>query len=118
LGKEYVSVDSAIIHIERKAAWGDLLRSYKIFLDEKSVGTIRQGMHSSFEVSAGRHEIFLTIDWCSSQRMSIDLAPGEKVKLICQARNAWLWVAFYNITFRANNYIKLSQEPFKDLIMS
>ena len=111
-GKENITMESAIIFITRKPALADSLRSYKIFLNEKLVGTIRQGMSSSFEVYPGHHDIFLTIDWCASRRVSIDLEPGDEVNLFCQPSNPWF--AFYNITFGANNYIKLFQEPFKD----
>lgn len=103
-------MESAIIHIERKPAWADCLRAYQIVLDGEPVGTIRQGMSSSFEVQPGRHEIFLTIDWCSSRHVSVDLAPDARVHLICRGGNVLF--ALYNITFEANDYIKLSQEPF------
>jgi hypothetical protein len=109
-------MEGAIIHIERKPAWGDFFRVYTVFLDEKPIGGIRQGLSRSFEVHPGRHEVFLNIDWCSSRRMSIDLAPGEEVKLICQGRDIWDGLRY--MTFGANNYIKLFQEPFEDLIMS
>jgi hypothetical protein len=109
-------MESATIHIERKPAWGDLLRSYTIFLDARPIGGIRPGLSRSFEVHPGRHEVFLNIDWCSSQHLTIDLAPGEEVKLICQGRNVVFGVCYMIV--RANDYIKLSQEPFKDLIMS
>ena len=107
-------MDSAIIYLERKPAWGDILRSYKIFLDEKFVGTICHQKSCSFEVQSGLHEIFLTIDWCSSRHISIDLAPNEEVKLVCQARIPWR--ALYNITYGANDYIQLTQEPFNNLL--
>ena len=103
-------MDTTLIQIERKPAWTDLLRSYQIVLDGERVGTIRQGMGHAFEVSAGHHEIILTIDWCSSQRLSLYLEPGEKVKLVCQGRNPFL--AFYYTTIGARNYIRLFREPF------
>jgi hypothetical protein len=114
MGKEYIGMESAMIQIERKRSWADMFRSYQIFLDGKLVGTIHQGKSSSFEVHPGHHEIFLTIDWCSSQHLSMGLAPGEKVKVICQGRNPLF--GLYNITFGANNYIKLFREPFQDLL--
>jgi len=100
----------ATIQIKRRAAWGDLLRSYQIVLDGACVGTIRQGKSHTFEVHPGHHELFLTIDWCSSQCLLIDVEPGEEVHLVCQGRNALF--ALYNITSRANDYIQLFREPF------
>lgn len=109
-------MESAIIHLKRRATWADMLRSYQIFLDGEQVGTIRQGMGLTFQVHPGHHELFLTIDWCSSRHLSICLAPGERTTLICQGRNALF--TLYNITLGANNYIKLAQEPIKDLLFS
>lgn len=51
-------MQTAIIHIVRKPALSDLLRSYKIFIDGKQVGSIRHGKYCSFEVSPGCHEVF------------------------------------------------------------
>jgi hypothetical protein len=112
LRKEIMKMENAIIHIERRAAWADLLRSYKIVLDEKVAGTIRSKRHCSFEVRPGRHEIFLTISWCSSRHLLLDLAPGEEVNLVCQGRTSTS--TLYNVTVGADDYIILFQEPFID----
>ncbi|HEU5381738.1 MAG TPA: hypothetical protein VFV38_40475 [Ktedonobacteraceae bacterium] len=101
-------MQTAIIHIVRKPALSDLLRSYKIFIDGKQVGSIRHGKHCSFDVAPGHHEVFLTIDWASSQRLSLTLAPGKQINLVCQAKNPLL--AVYNVTAGSKDYIKLYQE--------
>lgn len=102
-------MEHAIIHLERKRAYTDLLRSYKVIIDDELVGTIRHGKSCSFQVHPGHHDIFLMIDWCSSQHLTIDIDPGEEIKLICQGENALF--ALYNVTYGANNYIKLYREP-------
>ena len=104
-------METAIIHIERTSAWADFLRAYKVVLDGEPVGTIRQGKSRSFEVKPGHHEIFLTVDWCSSQPIFVNLAPSARVHLICQGRE--VFSALSNTLFGANDYIKLYQEPFK-----
>ncbi len=98
---------TAIINISRKPAFSDLWRSYKIFIDGKQVGSIRHGKQCSFEVSPGHHEVFLTIDWASSQRLSLTLAAGEQINLVCQAKNPLF--AAYNATIGSEDYIKLYQ---------
>jgi hypothetical protein len=108
-------MDNAMIHLARRPAWADMLRSYQIFLDGEPVGSIRQGMSCAFQVHPGHHELYLTIDWCSSRHLSIYLAPGEKTTLICQGRNALF--ALYNISFGAHDYIRLFQEPIKDVLL-
>jgi hypothetical protein len=65
---------------------GDIGRTYKVFIDDQVVGAIRRKETKTFEVSPGRHRIHLEIDWCSSRRVSVELPPGEEVKLTCSAR--------------------------------
>ena len=98
-------MEHAIIHLERKKGPSDLLRSYKVIIDDELAGTIRHGKSCSFQVRPGRHDIFLMIDWCSSQHLTIDIAPGEEIKLICQANSPSLW---FNMPMR--DYMKLYQE--------
>jgi len=101
-------MEHAIIHLWRKPPYTDLLRAYKIIIDGKRVGTIRPGKRHLFEIEPGHHDIFLRVDWGSSRHLSIDLAPGEEVKLICQGGNPFAWL--YNVTAGARNYIKLYYE--------
>lgn len=65
---------------------GDIGRTYKVFIDDQVVGAIRRKETKTFEVSPGRHRIHLEIDWCSSRSVSVELPPGEEVKLTCSAR--------------------------------
>jgi hypothetical protein len=66
--------------------WGDIGRTYKVFIDDQAVGAIRRKETKTFEVSPGKHQIHLEVDWCSSRTVSVELPPGEEVKLTCKAR--------------------------------
>jgi hypothetical protein len=65
----------------------DLLRSYKVIIDGTFVGAIRRRQTRSFDVSPGQHEIHLTIDWCRSRSIQLELLPGEEAHLSCKARS-------------------------------
>jgi hypothetical protein len=65
---------------------GDIGRTYKVFIDDRAVGAIRRKETKTFEVAPGKHRIHLEIDWCSSRRVSVELPPGQEVKLTCSAR--------------------------------
>jgi hypothetical protein len=78
---------------------GDVLRTYKVVIDGKTVGDIRRGETKTFDVPAGRHEIH----WAKSRNLELDLSSGDVASLTCSARppNAGLAV------LASKNYIKL-----------
>ncbi len=77
-------LEAATLHMTRLPGWGSALRAFQIILDDKEIGAIRWGESLAFEVQAGHHVLFLRIDWVSSQRLTFDIAPGEKVTFLCQ----------------------------------
>lgn len=107
--KEVTNMESATIYLKRQQASVDVLRAYNVFIDGKKMGTIHQMESRSFEVQPGHHEVFLTIDWCSSTSLSVDVVALDEVKLFCKA-NANLLTVFYFITVGSQHYISLFQE--------
>jgi|GEM_PF-1863568 hypothetical protein len=99
---------NAVIRIARDPGFADSLRSYKIFIDFVQVGVIYQKELRSFEVSPGHHDIYLEINWCSSQHLDIDLAAGEEVTLICRSSHPLL--AAFRPYFNPERYIELYPE--------
>jgi hypothetical protein len=68
-----------------------------------SVGEIRRGETNTYDVSPGRHEIHVEIDWASSQKLELDLSSGDVASLTCSARSpnaGWTALA-------SKSYIKL-----------
>jgi hypothetical protein len=61
----------------------DLLRSYAVIVDGEQVAKIRRGQRLELPVAAGRHVIFLKIDWCKSPNVEFEAQPGEKIQLTC-----------------------------------
>ena len=76
-------VDDALIELRRRSgSWGDSLRAYKIRLEKESVGSIAEGESKTIATS-GRHELYLRIDYCRSQVLSVEVKSGETVCLEC-----------------------------------
>ena len=88
---------------------GDLGRAYKVFVDDREVGSIRRGQQESFEVPPGHHRIQLKIDWCTSPEVAVDLGAGEEASLGCKAR--WPSTLATTITTQRNSYIVLELLP-------
>jgi hypothetical protein len=91
--------------ILRRRGWpiSDLLRTYKVVLDDRVVGWIKRRKTLTFDVAPGHHELHLEIDWCSSRDLLLDLAACEEVRLICGGRGPSL----YGITRGRSDYIAL-----------
>ena len=94
--------------LTRGITWADCLRKYKIKLDDKEVGTIKQGETFTFEISPGPHEIYLRIDWAKSKKIEFNLQEGQTAKFYCQGLHLWkLPLAIFYITVFFFRYVHL-----------
>jgi hypothetical protein len=71
-----------MIRIKRKHALIDLFRSYKILLDDKEVGRIKNGKVFEVHVSPGTHRLQLKIDWCASNPVEFE-CNDELIEFEC-----------------------------------
>jgi hypothetical protein len=94
------------IEIQRASKYTDRVRAYKVHVDGKEVGTIKNGETAEFQVAPGTHEVKLTIDWTSSPPLTIDAPPGGAVRLTCAPR-ANPFTALWFATVGKNRYLKL-----------
>lgn len=66
----------------RERAMMDYFRAYKILVNGKQVGTVKNGMDFKLEVTPGNYLIQLQIDWCYSNSVEIEI-NNENVILKC-----------------------------------
>jgi len=55
-----------MIRIIRENCFNDSLRKYKVILDKTCIGDVSNGETKEFNISQGKHELYLKIDWCQS----------------------------------------------------
>jgi hypothetical protein len=92
---------SAVLILSRaKGGRRDLFRAYKVLVDDDEVGTIKRGQRLELPVAAGRHVLRLTIDWCSSRPLQLELSAGESVEVTCAPAGP---------EFSDENYIELKR---------
>lgn len=72
--------------LRRKHGGGDLFRAYHVLVDGDDIGEVRRGQSRLFDISTGRHEVHLVIDWARSPSVEIDVVSGETVKLVCSPK--------------------------------
>jgi hypothetical protein len=96
----------ATIRLERTSkGYPDRLRAYRLRLDGQVAGRIRRGEELALDVEPGHRALQLTIDWCKSRTLELDLADSE-VQLRCWSAANPL-TALYWLTRRRSSYIGL-----------
>jgi hypothetical protein len=70
----------ALLNIVRDSGYADRLRAYKVIVDGKTAGEIRNGETKEFPISSGQHELSLKIDWCGSKTIRFTVADGDVLR--------------------------------------
>jgi len=63
--------------IIRNSEYVNRLRTYLIYLDGVKLGNVANGDSKEFEISAGHHQVWAKINWCSSPTISFDVNEGK-----------------------------------------
>ena len=84
-----------MVRLKRASEIADLLRAYKIIVDDRQVGTIRTGGEVAFDVAPGRHSIWLRIDWAESNKLEV-VSDGLPLELECGSNFAG-WRTFLGV---------------------
>lgn len=103
-------MDAAQIQIDRdRNRWVDRGRSYKVLIDGETAGEVRCGESRSFEVSPGRRQLCLKIDWTVSKTIDFDLDPGGEARFRCGPSRPSLLGQLLGM-LRITPYIRVSPE--------
>jgi hypothetical protein len=94
---------SARIDVEREEGWRDRARPY-------ASGHGWAWPAGELEVVPGTHEVFLTLDWCRSPKLTVDAAGGQRAKVTCAAGGNF-WMTFFDVIFRPTRYIRADVAP-------
>lgn len=86
-------------------------RNIEIYIDDSLKTKIANGAEKIMEVVPGNRTVFAKIDWCKSQKLLLNLEPGEKKKVICGSKLVgWKKSLTLFYLFSRNKYIYL--EPY------
>ena len=99
-----------MLKIRRYSAWQDKIRKYKIVLDGNTLGKISDGETLEFQISNGKHELILKIDWCRSQKLTFD-KKDDDVEFECGSnlQGLKIFLGILYVTLKYNEYISLKQ---------
>ena len=99
------TVPSATLRVIREPSpVRDRLRSYRVLIDGEAVGRVRNGETADYPVSAGRHEVRLTVGIGRSPSTVVDVPSGGTVLVRCRAGSA---IAGPLDIFRLDHWIQI-----------
>jgi hypothetical protein len=101
----------ALLKIVRDSGYADRLRAYKVIVDGKTAGQIRDGETKEFPISGGQHDLSLKIDWCGSQRVQFTISDGDALTFHAKSnlRGPKLIAALWYALFARTSYLRLEQ---------
>jgi hypothetical protein len=101
---------SSKLRIVRRGGYADMLRSYKIFVNDEATGSIARNSVLDLDVPSGPLKVEARVDWGRSQPVMIEAQPDQTVEV--EVSNHWgPWLAPWAITFGASSYLTLKQTP-------
>lgn len=73
----------ATITLVRQAAHPNRIRAYRVFVDDREVATVKNGSTTTVDISAGKHQLFVKVDWVRSAPLELVVQPGDNVHVDC-----------------------------------
>ncbi|HEY9030891.1 MAG TPA: hypothetical protein VIM93_05975 [Kangiella sp.] len=97
------------IKITRDSGYADRVRKYKVICNGDEVAMVGNGESIEFETSSGEKEIYLKIDWCRSNKVTINVPPGGEVRLQggSSLRGPKVLMAIVYVLFMSHKYLWL-----------
>jgi hypothetical protein len=101
----------ALLRIVRDSGYADRLRAYKVIVDGKTAGEIRNGEAKEIPISGGQHDLSLKIDWCGSKTIQFTVADGDVLTFDAKSnlRGPKLLAAPWYALFAWSSYLQLEQ---------
>ena len=96
-----------MIRINRKNSYADKLRNYKVIIDGKCYGKIKNGEIKDIDITPGEHTMYLSIDWCISNKINFSVSENETVEFECgNSMKGWRsFFALFYVIFLSKNYL-------------
>jgi hypothetical protein len=91
----------------------DRARLYRVRLDGREVESIAAGEEKRLAVEPGAHTLQLTIDWCRSNLLDLDIRSGEAQGYSCGPNASPLLGLLYATVLR-NRYLYVRRESIVD----
>lgn len=100
-----------ILRISRDSGFADRTRDYTVIANGCTLGKIGNGETKDFKIDANEQEIYLSVDWCRSNKLTVVPSEGGMIHLTAESslRGFKLFLALAYIALMPTKYIRLSQ---------
>lgn len=100
----------AVLRITRPKGMADMIRAYRIRVDNTERGAIKAGETIEFPIDAGLRHVVARIDWCGSPVLPIQAAPGATIELVCESnlQDYRMFLARFYMLFKPKQYLTLT----------
>ena len=105
------------LRLNRDSGYADRIRDYHVVLDGKKVARIGNGESIEIPVEPGKHELYMKIDWCRSNKIEFEAQDGQENEFYCGSslRGFKLIFSIVYATFLKNSYLWLKESSNKSL---
>ncbi|MCA9115202.1 MAG: hypothetical protein KDA79_08945 [Planctomycetaceae bacterium] len=76
--------EEALLHVLRCKAHPNRIRAYKLLLDGREIGVVRNGQLFEATIPPGEHVLIAKVDWARSRPLSFQCTAGERVSIRCE----------------------------------
>jgi hypothetical protein len=99
------------LRIIRDSGYADRFRAYRIVLDGKHIGKIKDGETKELPIPSGQHNLSIRVDWLGSKTLQFTNSDGEVVTFCVRSnlRGARLLLQLWYVFFAWNSYLHLEQ---------
>ncbi|APE02186.1 hypothetical protein BM526_10215 [Alteromonas mediterranea] len=100
-----------ILRISRDSGFADRTRDYTVIANGSTLGKIGNGETKDFEIDANEQEVYLSVDWCRSNKLSVVPSEDGVIHLTAESslRGFKLFLALAYIALMPTKYIRLFQ---------
>ena len=67
--------------IRRNSEWNNEGRIFWIYIDGEKVEKIADGQTRVFDLEPGKYEVYAKVDWCSSEKMDIEVLENQNTAI-------------------------------------
>jgi len=98
----------AKLKIVRRGGYTDMLRAYRIFVNDVHAGNVARNGVLDLEVPSGPVKVEARIDWGRSEPLVLNAAPNQMIEV--EVSNHWSpFLAIWGATFGYRNYLLLKR---------
>ncbi len=86
--------EEATIELKRRWNFAGAISRFKLFVDDKKIGTISNGKTESFKIPPGTHSIYVKgAFWSKTSAIQMQAAPGSISKFECGiTKSYWIFM--------------------------